>query len=368
MAALILKNLSKIYKNDVVGVRDLNIEVREGELMVLVGPSGSGKSTALRLVAGLETPTEGEVFIGGELANDVPPRDREIAMVFQDYALYPHLDVGQNLGFGLKMRGVPAGEVRSRVMEASRMLGIGDLLRRKPKELSGGQRQRVALGRALVRAPKVFLFDEPLSNLDASLRIQLRREIKDIHRRLGATMLYVTHDQSEAMAIGERMALMNGGAVEQVGSPSEVYRNPQSKFVAGFFGSPSMNFVECAAETDAGGLKVKYGDTWLFFAPKTGRKFDGVSKKVFVGFRPEDIRLNAFSQEGSPGGRARVLSVEAMGAETLIYLESEIGSPVARVLGAADVEAGSEVTYGVPRASLHLFDGETGRRIEIDRG
>jgi multiple sugar transport system ATP-binding protein len=216
MAALEFKNLSKLYKGGAVGVRDLNIEVLEGELMVLVGPSGSGKSTTLRLAAGLETPTAGEVYIGGKLANDIAPRDRDIAMVFQDYALYPHLNVEQNLGFGLRMRGAGKGETRERVMRASQMLGIDSLLRRKPRELSGGQRQRVALGRALVRDPKVFLFDEPLSNLDAALRVQLRREIKDIHRTLGATMIYVTHDQGEAMAIGRRIAVMNDGAVEQV--------------------------------------------------------------------------------------------------------------------------------------------------------
>lgn len=365
MAALAFKNLSKFYKDGVVGVRGLNIEVVEGELMVLVGPSGSGKSTTLRLAAGLETPTEGEVYIGGKLANDVPPRDRDIAMVFQDYALYPHLNVEQNLGFGLKMRGVGKAEVRSRVMEASRMLGIDSLLRRKPKELSGGQRQRVALGRALVRDPKVFLFDEPLSNLDAALRVQLRREIKDIHRELGATMLYVTHDQNEAMAIGQRIAVMNDGGVEQVGSPAQIYGRPASKFVARFFGSPPMNLAECAAEPSRDGLEVRYGSARLLFRALQDEQGGGVSRKVLLGFRPEDIILGETSETGSLAGRARVLSVEAMGAETLVYLEAEAFRPVARVLGHADIEPGSEIGYGVPRARLHLFDERTGGRIRV---
>jgi multiple sugar transport system ATP-binding protein len=244
MSALVLENVSKTYKNGAIGVRDINISVSDAELMVFVGPSGSGKSTTLRLIAGLENPTGGRIYIGGKLANDVPPRNRDIAMVFQDYALYPHFNVEQNLGFGLKMRGLPRQEIGLRVMEAARILGIDGLLGRKPKELSGGQKQRVALGRALVRNPKVFLLDEPLSNLDASLRIQLRREIKDIHCELGVTMVYVTHDQNEAMALGQRIVVMNAGVVEQIGSPRELYCSPGSKFVAAFFGNPPMNFAE----------------------------------------------------------------------------------------------------------------------------
>jgi multiple sugar transport system ATP-binding protein len=365
MAALEFKNLSKLYKGGAVGVRDLNIEVLEGELMVLVGPSGSGKSTTLRLAAGLETPTAGEVYIGGKLANDIAPRDRDIAMVFQDYALYPHLNVEQNLGFGLRMRGAGKGETRERVMRASQMLGIDSLLRRKPRELSGGQRQRVALGRALVRDPKVFLFDEPLSNLDAALRVQLRREIKDIHRTLGATMIYVTHDQGEAMAIGRRIAVMNDGAVEQVGTPAQIYTEPSSRFVAQFFGSPPMNLAERLARPWREGLEVEFGGASLFFktAPEAQ---SGVSRKVLLGFRPEDITLGDAFEADSLVGRARVLSVEAMGSETLVFLEDGALRPAARLLGHADIEPGADIGYGVPRARLHLFDEKTGGRIRVD--
>jgi multiple sugar transport system ATP-binding protein len=365
MAALVLKNLSKLYKNGAVGVRSLNIEVSERELMVLVGPSGSGKSTTLRLIAGLEAPTEGEVFIGGRRANDVPPRDRDIAMVFQDYALYPHLNVEQNLGFGLKMRGFPKQEVHSRVTEAADMLGISDLLGRRPKELSGGQRQRVALGRALVRNPKIFLFDEPLSNLDASLRVQLRQEIKQIHGRLAATMVYVTHDQTEAMTIGERIAVMNAGALEQVGCPAELYRNPESRFVAGFFGNPPMNFVECASEAKLGSLELTCGGFKLVLRPQPAEPLNSVPRRLSLGFRPEDVRLGEISEACSLAGAARVSAVEAMGADTLIYLDVANLRLLARVLGYADIEPGSQVRYGVPNEKLHLFDVETGKRIQV---
>jgi multiple sugar transport system ATP-binding protein len=371
MAALILKNISKLYNGEVVGVRDLNVEVSEGELMVLVGPSGSGKSTTLRLVAGLEKPTGGEVHIGGKLANDLPPRDRDIAMVFQDYALYPHLSVEQNLGFGLKMRRAPSGEIRSRVAEVSEMLGIGELLHRKPKELSGGQRQRVALGRALVRNPKVFLFDEPLSNLDAALRVQLRREIKEIHRKLGATMIYVTHDQTEAMALGSRIVVMNEGAVEQIGSPIEIYQRPESRFVAGFFGSPSMNLTECSVTIESGFMTIRFGETGFAFTHEASGELKGVGSSVVIGFRPEAVSLNepgsdlpSGSDSGSLKGRARIASVEAMGPETLVYMEAGALRPVARVFGHVDLEAGGEVEFTVPRERLHFFDAETGRRLQ----
>jgi len=366
MAALILKRLSKRYGDDVVGVRELDIEVPEGELMVLVGPSGSGKSTTLRLVAGLEMPTAGEVLINGMRANDLPPRDRDVAMVFQDYALYPHLNVEQNLGFGLKMRRTPASEVRSRVAEVSHMLGIGDLLRRKPRELSGGQRQRVALGRALIRDPKVLLFDEPLSNLDASLRVQLRREIKEIHRKLGATILYVTHDQTEAMALGSRIVVMNEGAVEQIGTPEEIYRKPETKFVAGFFGSPSMNLIQCPATVEPGILRIEHGGaTHSFPCEMIEDGPDCAGSGVFVGFRPEDVVMGDSRDTDSFGARARVASIEAMGAESLVYLEAEDFDFVARVLGHVDVEAEEAVEFKVPLERLHFFNADTGRRMRV---
>lgn len=363
MSALLLKNLSRRFSDDAVGVRDLNIEVLEGELMVLVGPSGSGKSTTLRLIAGLETPTSGEVFIGGKLANNIPPRDRDIAMVFQDYALYPHLNVRQNLGFGLKMRGFPSREIDSRVMRASEMLGISDLMGRKPKELSGGQRQRVALGRALVRDPKVFLFDEPLSNLDASLRVLLRREIKEIHRTLGATMVYVTHDQSEAMTIGQRIAVMNAGSLEQVGPPSELYCRPASMFVAGFFGNPPMNFVGCSAEIKEDQLEIRPTGTDIVVRLHSREEYAPTSGRILLGFRPEDILVDASSPPDSLSGSAKVASVEALGAETILHLETNAFRPVARILGHVDIEPGTEVTYSVLQDKLHLFDAATNRRI-----
>jgi multiple sugar transport system ATP-binding protein len=365
MAALILKKLSKLYGDDVVGVRELDIQVPEGELMVLVGPSGSGKSTTLRLVAGLEKPTGGEVLIDGKRANELPPRERDVAMVFQDYALYPHLNVEQNLGFGLKMRRVPASEIRSRVAEVSNMLGINELLHRKPRELSGGQRQRVALGRALARDPKVFLFDEPLSNLDASLRVQLRREIKEIHRKLGATIIYVTHDQTEAMALGRRIAVMNEGAVEQIGSPEEIYRRPETRFVAGFFGSPSMNFIRCPAVMEAGTLNIKHGDKAYSFHREKGDGKDNVGPECFVGFRPEDVSMSEPFSVDSLSARASVASIEAMGAETLLYLEADGFDLVARALGHVGVDIGSEVEFGVARDRLHIFCAVTGERIPV---
>ena len=361
MAALVLENLSKLYKDDAIGVRNLNLEVPEGELLVLVGPSGSGKSTTLRLIAGLERPTEGNIYIGGRLANDVPPRDRDIAMVFQDYALYPHFNVEQNMGFGLKMRGLSKHEVRSQVIKASHMLGMQDLLNRKPKELSGGQRQRVALGRALVRDPRVFLLDEPLSNLDVSLRVQLRREIKEIHRKLGATMIYVTHDQNEAMALGQRIAVMNAGLMEQVGPPEELYRSPDTRFVAGFFGMPPMNFFEGVAEIKADVLEVKCGEKSVVIK----RPSNDIPERVLLGFRPEDVRLDTPPETGSLSGTARVVSVEAMGAETQIFLKDGTLDFVAKTLGYSDIQPGSETLFGISEGMLHFFDANTGKRLKI---
>ncbi len=362
MAALVLRNLSKLYPNGTVGVHSLDIEVSEGELMVLVGPSGSGKSTTLRLVAGLEEPTEGEVYIGGKHSNNAAPRDRDIAMVFQDYALYPHLNVSQNLGFGLKMRGVARERVRERVTEVARLLGISELLDRKPRELSGGQRQRVALGRALARNPKVFLFDEPLSNLDAALRVQLRNEIKHIHRALGATMLYVTHDQSEAMTIGERIAVMRGGRIEQVGTPAELYQRPDTEFVARFLGTPSMNMFEAQARGAETALEVSVGGKTVALR---SRAANALAAGVLLGFRPEDVFL-ANAENHALAGTARVREVEAMGADSLIHLEDEGLQFLARTLGYLDVEAGSMVGYGVFADKLHLFDAESGKRVTLE--
>ncbi|GAB4332158.1 MAG: sn-glycerol-3-phosphate import ATP-binding protein UgpC [Candidatus Abyssubacteria bacterium] len=360
MAALRLENLTKVYQGGAAGVCGLTLEVFEGELMVLVGPSGSGKSTTLRLIAGLEEPSGGTIHIADTLANGVPPRDRDIAMVFQDYALYPHMNVEQNLGFGLKMRGFPKREVRSRVLESARMLGISDLLERKPKQLSGGQRQRVALGRALVRHPKAFLLDEPLSNVDASLRAQLRQEIKTLHERLGATMVYVTHDQAEAMALGQRIAVLNKGAIEQVGEPAELYRQPRTRFVAGFFGSPPMNFFEGEVRR-AGASMIFECEGISCGVPGEGR--GDFPRRVSLGFRPEDVRLGEAAGDGGLGGTAKIAAVETSGADTLIRLEAGRLAILARSLGLAEFRAGDTMQFNVPFSRLHLFDAETGVRM-----
>ena len=291
MAQVILENATKIYPGSVVGVKDVTLHIEDKEFLVLVGPSGSGKSTALRLVAGLEDITSGNVYIGGKLVNDIPPKDRDIAMVFQNYALYPHMSVYNNMAFGLKLRRFPRLEIKKRVEDAAKILGIHHLLERKPRALSGGERQRVAVGRAIVRQPKAFLFDEPLSNLDAKLRVEMRAELSKLHHRLQTTMIYVTHDQVEAMTLGDRIAVLNDGTVQQVAEPIDLYDCPQNRFVAGFIGTPPMNFVEGQLQSsaadlwfDAGSIKVRlHGPLKSAVAGYSG-------KEVALGVRPEDIK------------------------------------------------------------------------------
>ncbi len=289
MAAVVLKDVRKIYNGNTVAVDDFSLRVEDGEFVVLVGPSGCGKSTTLRLIAGLEEVDGGEIHIDGCLTNDLPPKDRNIAMVFQNYALYPHMDAYRNMAFGLKLRKYPREEIDDRVREAADILGIRDLLHRKPKELSGGQRQRVALGRAIVRKPKVFLFDEPLSNLDARLRVQMRTELSKLHARLNATMIYVTHDQVEAMTMGDRLVVMQDGRIQQVGAPVHLYRRPANRFVAGFIGSPAMNFLEGELVRDAG-LAFR-GDGLRLPVPDRHRdSLSGyIGRRVILGIRPEHI-------------------------------------------------------------------------------
>src|SRR5437868_1798232 len=260
MADVALRNVVKHY-DEVEAVRGVSLSIPDKEFIVLVGPSGCGKSTTLRMIAGLEEVSSGDILIGGEVVNDVPPRDRDIAMVFQNYALYPHMTVFENMSFGLKLRRVPKPEIRARVEKAAKILDIMDLLGRRPKQLSGGQRQRVAMGRAIVRNPKVFLFDEPLSNLDAKLRVQMRTEIKRVHQQVKTTTVYVTHDQVEAMTLADRVVVMNDGRIDQVGTPHQLYHNPRTRFVAGFIGSPAMNFIPCRMEQNGVGLKVRVSDT-----------------------------------------------------------------------------------------------------------
>jgi multiple sugar transport system ATP-binding protein len=323
VAQIELVHLSKVYGNDVTAVRDLNLDVAEGEFMVLVGPSGCGKTTALRMIAGLEEITSGEIRIGGKVVNDLAPRDRDIAMVFQNYALYPHKSVYENLAFGLRMRKVPKDEQKRRVEEIARILGLGDMLQRRPAQLSGGQRQRVAMGRAIVREPKAFLMDEPLSNLDAKLRVQMRAEIARIQQALKVTTVYVTHDQVEAMTMGHRVAVMRDGELQQVDTPQRLYDAPTNLFVASFVGSPPMNLFEAVVERSNGALVCKVGDTELGLPADVAAERPSLAKysgrRVAVGIRPEDVR----EASGWDGARlhGRILLVESLGSEQLVHIE-----------------------------------------------
>jgi len=323
VAEIKLVHLSKVYGHDVTAVRDLNLEIAEGEFVVLVGPSGCGKTTALRMVAGLEEITAGEIRIGGRVVNELAPRDRDIAMVFQNYALYPHKTVFENLAFGLRMRKVPKPEQHRRVEEIARVLGLGEMLQRRPAQLSGGQRQRVAMGRAIVREPKAFLMDEPLSNLDAKLRVQMRAEIARIQQALKVTTLYVTHDQVEAMTMGHRVAVMRDGVLQQVDTPQRLYDAPTNLFVASFVGSPPMNLMEATVERDGGGLVCRLGETRLelpadLVAERPGLA-DFAGRRIAIGIRPEDVR-EASGWDGTRL-RGRILLVEALGAEQLVHIE-----------------------------------------------
>jgi multiple sugar transport system ATP-binding protein len=349
----------------VTAVENLSIEIQDREFAVLVGPSGCGKTTALRMVAGLEPVTSGEIYIGDRLVNDVEPKDRDIAMVFQNYALYPHMNVRENLGFGLKMRKFPKEEIDQRVQEAADILGIHELLDRKPKQLSGGQRQRVAVGRAIVRKPKVFLFDEPLSNLDAKLRVAMRAEISKLHRRLGATIIYVTHDQVEAMTMASRIFIMNQGSLQQSGEPLAVYRHPANRFVAGFIGSPAMNFIEATLVREQGayfvaaeGFKVRLPEEFSpTIAPYAGRP-------VVFGVRPEDMAAQTTGAGGGSALAARADVVETLGAETFVYLTCGPHSIVARMDSPErPLAVGQALLVELKMPKTHLFDRETSRTI-----
>src|SRR5476649_940624 len=290
MAQVTLRKVVKKY-DEVLAVRGVDLDIADKEFIVLVGPSGCGKSTTLRMIAGLEEISGGDIAIGGNIVNDVPPKDRDIAMVFQNYALYPHMNVYENMSFGLKLKKTPKQDIDRRVRQAAQILDITELLDRKPKQLSGGQRQRVAMGRAIVRDPKVFLFDEPLSNLDAKLRVQMRTEIKKVHQKVRTTTVYVTHDQVEAMTLADRVVVMNGGRIEQVGTPNDLYHFPATRFVAGFIGSPAMNFIPCRLEEAIGGLRVRLSEAIQFPVPagRTGRYKPHVGERLVFGLRPEHI-------------------------------------------------------------------------------
>lgn len=353
-------NLTAITKKfgDFVAVNEVDLEVDDGAFTVLVGPSGCGKTTTLRMIAGLEEATSGEIRIGEKVVNRVPPKDRDIAMVFQNYALYPHMDVYNNMAFGLKLRKTPKKEINQRVHDAAELLGIEDKLKSKPRELSGGQRQRVAVGRAIVRKPKVFLFDEPLSNLDAKLRVQMRTELEQLHHKLKTTTVYVTHDQVEAMTLGSRIAVMKDGVIHQYASPQETYDHPANQFVAGFIGSPAMNFLAAKVESK-GGMIVLIGTGFQLTLPK--ERVDTLPSDVFVGIRPED--LSGPVTDGESIIEVKVLVTEPLGNELLVYADCGEDRVVANLDPHQHVEIDSTIKLAVDMNGLHLFDRENEKTI-----
>lgn len=364
MANLSLQHIYKIYAGDVTAVKDFNLDIEDKEFIVFVGPSGCGKSTTLRMIAGLEEISKGELFIGDKLVNDVAPKDRDIAMVFQSYALYPHMSVYDNMAFGLKLRKVAKDEIDKKVKEAAKVLDIEHLLDRKPKALSGGQRQRVALGRAIVREPKVFLMDEPLSNLDAKLRVQMRTEISKLHKKLQTTFIYVTHDQTEAMTMGTRIVVMKDGIVQQVASPQEVYDTPANMFVASFIGSPQMNFVDAKLEEAGGKVYLSFGSDKIELSNDKAKvlKSKGyIGKEVVMGIRPENIDDSQGFIENHPGGvfTGKVEVTELMGAESYIYINKEGNNMTVRVNGSSKLQTGDTAKFALNVDKVHIFDKET---------
>ncbi|MCC7430313.1 sn-glycerol-3-phosphate ABC transporter ATP-binding protein UgpC [bacterium] len=359
MIAVEFRNIIKSF-GDVHILKEINLQVREGEFLVLVGPSGCGKSTSLRLIAGLEDATSGELLIHGKIVNDVDPSQRDIAMVFQSYALYPHLNVFENMAFGLRIRKTNENEIQKRVQEAAEILKITNLLDRKPKELSGGQRQRVALGRAIVRKPRVFLFDEPLSNLDAKLRGEMRVEIKRLHQLLGNTMVYVTHDQVEAMTMGDRIAIMNKGVIEQLDTPKMMYAKPLNTFVAGFIGTPQMNFLEGEIFKSQTEIYFKAGSFKLNLENLPFAQSFNDGKKIILGVRPENIFETENSQNALP---ASVELIEPLGSDVLAHLVIGGKNLTARFKGDSNIEAGNSIKISFEMNSLHFFDKETTQRL-----
>lgn len=378
MASLSLRNINKKYPGGVHAVQDFNLEIKDKEFIILVGPSGCGKSTTLRMVAGLEEITDGELYIGDKLVNDVAPKDRDIAMVFQNYALYPHMTVFENMAFGLKLRKTPKDEIKRRVEEATRILDISHLLDRKPKALSGGQRQRVALGRAIVREPKVFLLDEPLSNLDAKLRAQMRTELSKLHQKLGTTFIYVTHDQTEAMTMADRIVVMKDGLIQQVDSPQSLYDYPVNMFVAGFIGSPQMNFVDCMLIKNGDDLFVEFGseDTkstrghkYQIKLPASknakGQLDEYIDKEVIMGIRPEDVHDEPRYLKEMPDCmiKADIEVTEKMGSETFLYFNTEGISFTARVEPTSVARPGDNIDVVIDNNKIHIFDKDTEQAI-----
>ena len=371
MAEVVIEDVTKVYPGGVLAVKNVSLEIADKELVVLVGPSGCGKSTTLRMVAGLEEITEGTIRIDGRVVNDVPPKDRDIAMVFQNYALYPHMTVYKNMAFGLKLRKYPKAEIDERVQEAAKILGITELLERKPKALSGGQRQRVALGRAIVRKPKVFLFDEPLSNLDAKLRVEMRAELNKLHQRLQTTMIYVTHDQVEAMTLGDSIVVMDKGEIQQSAEPISLYDYPVNRFVASFIGTPPMNFLDGALERDNGSVYFSDGETRLRlpaeFAPNVESH---VGKGAALGVRPESLHERAEGEEVDEDVvlKATANVLEPLGDQTIVYLSVGDSDVIARLDSHSRVRLNDRVEMIVDMKKVHVFDDETGANLTADVG
>jgi multiple sugar transport system ATP-binding protein len=357
MAQVVLKEINKFYDGSVHAVKDVNLDIRDREFMVFVGPSGCGKTTTLRMIAGLEEISSGDIHIGPQRVNDLAPMDRDIAMVFQNYALYPHMSVFDNMAFGLKMRKFAKDEIRKRVQDAAEILGIQQLLARKPRQLSGGQRQRVALGRAIVRHPQVFLFDEPLSNLDAKLRVQMRVELKKLHQRLGTTAIYVTHDQVEAMTLGDRVVVMKDGVVQQVGEPLELYNEPATRFVAGFLGSPAMNFANVTVAERDGALRVTNEGLDIKVPPEFAERLRAhLGREVTLGIRPEDLDVATSGDPQDYSFDALVEVVEKLGSEILLDLKVGRSAMVAAVDPTIRVTYGDKLRMSLDPARLHFFD------------
>jgi multiple sugar transport system ATP-binding protein len=369
MAGISLKNIFKIYPGDVTAVHDFNLEIDDKEFIILVGPSGCGKSTTLRMIAGLEEISKGELFIGDRHVNDVAPKDRNIAMVFQNYALYPHMSVYKNMAFGLQLSKVPKDIIKQKVEEAAKILDIEHLLDRKPKQLSGGQRQRVALGRAMVRNPAVFLLDEPLSNLDAKLRTSMRSEISKLHKKLGTTFIYVTHDQTEAMTMGDRIVVMKDGFIQQVDTPQNLYDCPCNLFVAGFIGAPQMNFIDAVVEKTATGFAARFGEAQLPIFPDRASK-DKVAgyagKEIVIGIRPEDLHIEPVFMELDTVGvlNVKVELTELMGSEIYLFGLYQDNSLISRIPARFNPKSAETVKLALDCTKLHLFDKESGSVIK----
>jgi len=370
MAEVILENVTKVFPGGTVAVEEFSLNIRDQEFIVLVGPSGCGKSTTLRMVAGLEEATRGTIRIGNRVVNDVPPKDRDIAMVFQNYALYPHMTVYKNMAFGLRLRRFPKAEIDRRVREAAKILGIEELMDRKPRALSGGQRQRVAVGRAIVRQPQAFLFDEPLSNLDAKLRVEMRAELKRLHHRLKTTVIYVTHDQAEAMTLGDRVVVMNAGRVQQVAPPLVVYDYPVNRFVAGFLGTPAMNFIPGRLVAQDGAVCFAVGEERVRLADRMAKRTAAYAgKSVTLGVRPEDI---GHENTGKFEGRQNVLPavvrvVEPLGDEQIIHAAGPLETPlVCKLDSHVKVEVDQRLDVHLAMNRIHLFDDVTGQNISLE--